>query len=95
MQQDVRAVQALLNRAGVSDSSFYSATHRESPIPSKNREKIRRALLDTAAALEAIAHELSRDDGELAVRKRNTRYDVVHLAARQTKEHGVRTRMDL
>lgn len=89
------SIRAVLERAGVSVSGFYSSTSRESPVPSANRAKIQQALLDTAAALEAIALELDTGGDDRVERERNTRRGVVQLAAKHVEEHGVRTRLEM
>ncbi len=49
------SIRAVLDRAGVNQSSYYTAAHRGTAISPENREKIRKALLDTAAELKEIA----------------------------------------
>lgn len=52
------SIRAVLDRAGVNQSTYYTAAHRGSAVSPENRAKIRQALLDTAADLKKIAGEL-------------------------------------
>lgn len=52
------SIRAVLNRAGINESSYYTAAHRGTELSTENREKIRRALLDTASDLKRVADSL-------------------------------------
>ena len=52
------SIRAVLTRAGVNESSFYTASHRGSPVAPETRERIAAGLRATADELRAVAARL-------------------------------------